>query len=213
MNTPEEFLMAEYTTLKEFRASQLEQSQNRFNFFLALVSGALAIIALVNDRNNAFSTPTFFVGTGITALSLLYLGIVTYRRIVQTHIRMVEYTRGMNRIRRYFVENYPEIMPYLTFSSDDTRPKLGALGSLTISATGLTSMVMFINTVLATVGLNFLLFQLTLSLGEAQPVILVISVVLTAGLSLLLHRRDLKKQLAQADTELERKRVKLQSNG
>lgn len=211
MNTAEEFLMAEYTTLKEFRASQLEQSQNRFNFFLALVSGAVAIIALVSDQSSSLSVSALLITIGTTALALLYLGVVTFRRIIQTHIRIVEYTRGMNRIRRYFVEHYPETAVYLTFSTDDTRPKLGTLGSLTIGATGLTSMVIFINTVLATVGFGFLLWQLMLSLGNEQPVLLGLLALLVVLLSLFGHRRYLRNQLIQADAELERKRAKLQS--
>ncbi len=211
MNPPEEFLMAEYNTLKEFRANQVEQSQNRFNFFIALVSGALAIVALVNDRSAALNTPLFFIGVGITALALLYLGVITFRRIIQTHIRTVEYTRGMNRVRRYFVEHYPEIATYLTFSIDDARPRLGTLGNLTIGATGLTSMVIFINTILATIGFNFLLWQILVSVSREQPALVAVSGVLTFLLSLMLHRRYLLSQLAQADVDLGQKRAKMLS--
>ncbi|HML21647.1 MAG TPA: hypothetical protein PKD09_08375 [Aggregatilinea sp.] len=204
MDSPKDFLVAEYETLKEFRTSQVEQAQNRFNFFLILVSSAVGIVALVSDGQNSFDTPIFFIVVSLTALALLYLGTVTLRRIIQTHIQTVRYTRGLNRIRRYFVQQFPEIEEYLTFSTDDRKPQFGAMGSLTIGITGLTGMVIFINATLAYIGISFLLQALMKSVDHEYTLVSVLIGAVPFIGAILLQRRYLNSEVEKAKTKYDK---------
>lgn len=203
MKDAEDFLVAEYETLKEFRKSQVDQAQNRFNLFLVLVSSAVGIIALVTDAQDTRATSAFFISVALTSLALLYLGIVTFRRIIQNHIHTTTYTRGLNRIRRYFVERYPEIEQYLTFPTREDYPRFKAMGSLTIAATGLTGMVIFLNAVLAGVGLNCLLWVLLPFLRLQYPVVILLTSIATLAATIALESRYLNREIEKANLKAE----------
>jgi hypothetical protein len=60
---------------------------------------------------------------------LLFLGIFTFKRVLQTAVEDIIYARGINRIRHYYVESAPETRRYFVQSiHDDTVGALRGMG-------------------------------------------------------------------------------------
>ncbi len=150
-----EFLLAEYTTLREFRSRLDVLGESRLNFFLATISGAIIGLGLLNQLSALSQTLAFINST--VFIGLFLLGLMTFARMVERTIRITEYTRGMNRIRRYFADKHPEITPYLWLSLHDDMPAFGQLAihfqTRRLGLTGLAPTVGVINSIIATLGL------------------------------------------------------------
>lgn len=68
---------------------------------------ALAFIGQVSDISQGF-----FAFALVLLPCLFFIGVATFVRVVQTAIEDVIYTRGINRIRHYYVEVSPQIEDY-----------------------------------------------------------------------------------------------------
>jgi len=115
-----EFMLAEYATLRELRLSLDSLGESRMNFYLAAISGSVVGLGLLNQLS-ALSKTTFFINAAVI-VGLFFFGTITFARMLQRTVKIVEYTRGMNRIRRYFAEKNPDITQYLWLSLYDDRP-------------------------------------------------------------------------------------------
>lgn len=148
------FLLAEYTTLRELRQNLDSLGESRVNFFLATVSGVIVGLALINQMPGEKEIIYFINGAAF--IGLFWLGLITFTRMVERSINLVLYMRGMNRIRRYFVDRNLSIEKYLWLPKYDDKPSLGyGMYNPKLkrwSLTGLPPMMALINSILATVG-------------------------------------------------------------
>jgi hypothetical protein len=153
-----DFMLAEYATLRELRLSLDALGESRMNFFLATISGVIIGLGLLNQLPALSQTLVFI--NGVVFIGLFLLGLMTFARMVNRTIRITDYTRGMNRIRRYFVDKHPDIAPYLWLSVYDDRPtysfRIYNLQTHKIGLVGLAPMVGVINCVIATMGIVML---------------------------------------------------------
>jgi hypothetical protein len=142
------FMLAEYEHLKDFRASMISQMESRLNFLFASVSGIAAVLALISQITGV--SPAFFVIALSLTFLLFLLGSITFARLVEGHISLTLYTRGINRIRRFFVDNDDTIKDYILLPVTDDVPKFGILGfsSTRISITGNVGMTLLLNTII-----------------------------------------------------------------
>ena len=157
-----DFLLAEYAMLRDLRQDTISHGESRLNFFLATVSGALVGIPLINQVSVDKDIILFVNSTII--IGLFILGLITFGRLVQRSVRVIIYTRGLNRIRRYFVDQGLAIQKYLILSINDDHPAFEQTGDLPKAATLLdvTAPVAAINSVIASVGLVLLLKAFTI---------------------------------------------------
>src|SRR5689334_18316758 len=95
-NAPDEFILAEYAGLQSLRQGLVTLGENRLNFFLATVSGALVGAGLLIDKLSTYGDLVFYV-VGFILAGLLLLGVATFVRMVERSIGVVIYSRGMNR--------------------------------------------------------------------------------------------------------------------
>lgn len=101
----------EHFALQSTRAATTSESVGRAGMFLSTVSTALVAMAFagqVTDFDGAFIA--FAV---ITFLSLLFLGLVTFERVVQASIEDIAAAQRMNRLRRLYLELAPGLAGYL----------------------------------------------------------------------------------------------------
>jgi FtsH-binding integral membrane protein len=112
-----DFLLKEYETLRIFRQDLISQGDRRFNFFVAIVSGAAIFLSWLSGQQIVNN-----IAIGIIILGILLLGLTTFARILQRNSSIILYTRGMNRIRKYFIQHYPEMDDYLILDSHDDTP-------------------------------------------------------------------------------------------
>ncbi len=153
-----EFLLAEYTALRELRLSLESLGENRVNFFFAAISGSAVGLGLINQLSVLAET-LYFVN-GAVFVGLFFFGLMTFARMVERSIRITAYTRAMNRIRRYFADKHPDITQYLWLPLHDDRPAFGFtafnLQTHRLRLTGLAPMTGVINSIIATTGMVIL---------------------------------------------------------
>jgi len=148
------FMLAEFETLRCLRSDIGSVGESRVNIFLVTVSGGLVGLALLN-KSSSF-VEAFPLIAGVVFGGLLCLGLITFGRTIERDINIKSYARGLNRIRRYFVQQDPDLSEYLLLPIVDDRPQFKTLGWLRSGGQilSLESMVAVINSTLVTVGVS-----------------------------------------------------------
>ena len=185
---PIAFLLKEYETLRILRQDYIALGDSRFNFFLVILSGAGLFITWINSQEPAnLSQEIVSAVTAVIGLGVLLLGLTTFVRITHRNSRIVIYTRGMARIRGYFVDHNPDIAQYMISPTSDDRP---AFGSFSTGAQ-LPIMLGILNGLIAGTGLSLLFFDK--SLGAAISIGLGVFVVVF-GAQLMYYDLHMKKR-------------------
>jgi hypothetical protein len=152
-----EFMLAEYKNASEMRMAAIRRRESRTNFYFTLISvvtAFLAIIAQVFGVND-----TFYYAIGILSFVIFVYGLMVFDRLVEGHISVRIYARGINRARRYFADFNPKIIPYLSQPINDDFPsfeKTGYLGRKGAQG-GLLRLLIFSNTVVSTILVSIIL--------------------------------------------------------
>lgn len=122
-----QFMTTEHFTLQTARASTISEANGRCALFIGSVSSAVVALAFIGQASGL--SESFFLFGLVLFPSLLFLGIFTFKRVLQTAAEDIIYARGINRIRHYYVELAPDIRPYLIESiHDDTAGALRGMG-------------------------------------------------------------------------------------
>jgi hypothetical protein len=118
------FLTTEHFTLQSARASTIAESTGRGTMFLGSVSGGLIALGLVAT---ATRLGTAFYAFGLVLLPLLgFVGLVSFERTLQSGLEDYGYARRIARLRAYYFDQAPELLPYLLSVSPTERlPVLG----------------------------------------------------------------------------------------
>jgi len=182
-----QIMTTEHYNLQSGRSNSIADTSSRANLFLSTVSMTLIALSFIGQISQ-LGTP-FFIFSFILFPSLLFLGFVTFDRVLQSAIEDIIYARGINRIRHFYGELAPEIKEYFVLSThDDETSAYNNMGTkatwwqvfLTTPGT-----IAVINGILAGVFVGLLvyqLFQLTL-VGCIITAIVVCSTVIV-----ILHR-------------------------
>jgi hypothetical protein len=117
-------LTTEHFTLQTARAVTVNESNGRTALYLGSLSSTLVALALVAQRSSAV-----FAVFALTVLpAVLFLGLVTYVRVLQSLIEDLVYARAINRIRHYYTGIDPARAHWFVLSGrDDVR---GALANM-----------------------------------------------------------------------------------
>lgn len=116
-----QYLLADLETLREFFKEHVEIGEKRIDVYLAICSatiGGLVVLSQSDIEGRAF----VYIALAV-AFGLLVLGLVTYRQVIDRDILVIEYIRAINRIRRYFAEQAPQIKPYLLMPVSHEYPR------------------------------------------------------------------------------------------
>jgi hypothetical protein len=100
--------------------------ESRVNFLLATVSGALVGLALISQLSGYGHT--VYIISCVILVGLLFLGLITFARAVESVIGIKVYTRGMNRIRHYFAARDPDTGSHLILPITDDVPSFTRIG-------------------------------------------------------------------------------------
>lgn len=112
-----QFLTTEHFMLRAARSSTVAETNGRCSIYLNAVTGvvvALAFIGQVSAMGEAF-----FVFGFVLFPCLLFLGLTTFVRVLQSGIEDMIYARGVNRIRHFYVELAPQAKDYFILSTHD----------------------------------------------------------------------------------------------
>jgi hypothetical protein len=134
--------------------------------YFAIVTTLSVIIAVISEFTS-IPQYEFYVLAIFSILFLLSLGAITFRRLCRFHFNSIIYSRGMSRVRRYFIDNYPDIERYIILDAVDSHPRLMRPVSI---PRGFTFHVSLSNTaMIAALNSSLLVAQIYLSLKYIDP--------------------------------------------
>jgi hypothetical protein len=120
-------LATEHWSLLATRALTYNESLSRVTIFLSILSGALIALALVAQADRFGQV---FTSIAIPMLLVvLFAGLATISRLMALNGDDYRWVIGMNRLRKAYLDLYPELEPHFTTSPyDDFRGALQTLG-------------------------------------------------------------------------------------
>lgn len=110
-------LTTEQFVLQSGRSMTVADATGRSILFLSTISSTLIALAFVGQISHLGGV--FFVFALVLFPSLLFLGLVTFERVLQSSIEDMVCMRGMNRIRHFYVELAPQVKDYFILPTHD----------------------------------------------------------------------------------------------
>ncbi len=110
-------LTTEHSALQSARSNTVSEANGRVGLFLGVVSSSLIALGFVGQ--GSIAGDAFLVFAVIILPLLLFLGYVTFRRVLESSIEDLFYARGINRIRHFYVELAPQMQDYFIQSTHD----------------------------------------------------------------------------------------------
>jgi hypothetical protein len=159
-------MTTEHYNLQTGRAMTVSEANGRASLFVGAVSSGLIALALVAQLSHLGMA--FFVFSLVVLPTLLFMGLITFQRVLQAGLADVTYARGINRIRHLYLEYAPDMQPYFILGSHDDEELIlqqeSMLHTWVQSFLGMASMVAIITSVLAGsfLGMLFILFAFPL---------------------------------------------------
>jgi hypothetical protein len=155
-------LTTEHFVLQTGRSMTVADASSRSILFLSTISSTLIVLAFIGQISRLGGV--FFLFALVLFPSLVFLGLVTFERVLQSSIEDMVCMRGMNRLRHFYVELAPQVKDYFILSTHDD--ETGVHGNmcmpkqwwqLFLTTSG---MIAAINSILAGAFAGMLLYQL-----------------------------------------------------
>ena len=112
-----EILSTEHWSLLSTRSLGWSEMAGRTQMYLTAISGTVVALALA-AQGTGFGPQFTWFALGLLP-PLLFIGLVTFVRLVYLNLEDARWLQGMNRIRRAYVQASPAIEAYLVTSSRD----------------------------------------------------------------------------------------------
>jgi hypothetical protein len=113
-----DFMLHEYEALRARFEALRSEGINRLNFFLTLTSAVVGGFIILGG-NSGLPAPVLRAILLIALLLLAIVGLDVYQYTITRDRVSDTVVRGMNRIRRYFVERDPDLEKFLMYPPDD----------------------------------------------------------------------------------------------
>jgi hypothetical protein len=102
-----QILTTEHFTLQGARANTVSETNRRIAIFLGMVSSTLIALAFVGQISSLGLA--FQVFTLILLPTVLFLGVATFGRVLESSIEDYFYLGGINRIHHFYAEVVPTL--------------------------------------------------------------------------------------------------------
>jgi hypothetical protein len=110
-------LTTEHFTLQSARSSMITESLGRTTIYLGTLSATLVAFALIVQGDT--TEDDFRLFALILLPALIFLGTVTFVRVLENSIEDTIYVMAINRIRHYYIEHAGEDAHYFTLAGND----------------------------------------------------------------------------------------------
>lgn len=133
------FATTEHFTLQTARASTVSEANGRALGFLAVLSSSLIALGFIGQMSQ--------LGTAFYAFALVVLpavaavGVVTFERLVQLTNEDISFARRIAQVRAFYVDEAPELRPYLTVVESAERRPDPTGGQLLLTIAGMVALV------------------------------------------------------------------------
>lgn len=105
------FATTEHFTLQSARSATISESTSRATMFLGVVSGGLVALGLVATATHVGAA--FYAFALILLPTAVFVGLVTFERVLQSGVEDHGYARRIARLRAFYFDNAPELTPFL----------------------------------------------------------------------------------------------------
>jgi len=117
-NDLKEFLFLEFEQSYIEWRRLIEEGNKRIQFLFTLMTIFLGAFGIIFKEETQNENVNVFILLGLTLL--LVINHFTFKYLINRRILMDLNTRAIARIRRYFVDKNEEILPYITWQTDDS---------------------------------------------------------------------------------------------
>ena len=176
-------ITTEHYNLQTGRSITTAESNGRSSLFVGAVSSGLIALTFVGQI--AHLGTAFFVFSLVVIPTLVFMGLITFERVLQSGSTDYMYARGINRIRHLYLEYAPQLQPYFILSAHDDRGETLSTEEMSTSWVqvffSVAGMIAVINSVLigSFVGLLLAMFSLPLLVCTSGGVVaFLVSVVI-----------------------------------
>jgi hypothetical protein len=183
----QQFLLQEHQAIEADTERLRQEGATRLNILVALIAGlAAATVAVITSANITTATKTT-VGYGALASVLIYT-LLCYNYFIEREIVTDSNFRALSRIRRYYVNLYPDAADYISWSTHD-----GATHQLTDNRSFLLHAVRHLIAIQVAAGVG-----IELAAVGAGRLASILATVASYGLSILVLRRWSNRRFSKA---------------
>jgi len=179
-------ITTEHYNLQTGRSMAIAETNGRASLFVGAVSSGLIALTFVGQISHLGMA--FFVFSLVVIPTLVFMGLITFVRVLQSGSADITLARGVNRIRHLYLEHAPQLQPYFMLSAHDDRGETLSHEEMSTSWVQVffntAGMIAVINSVLigSFVGLLLAVFSLPLWVCTSAGVV-------TFLVSVVLHQR------------------------
>src|SRR5215469_17239069 len=112
-------MTTEHYKLQTGRSMTIAEANGRSSLFVGAVSSALIALAFVGQLSHIGTT--FYVFSLVVIPTLLFMGLITFERVLQSGSADFMYAIGINRIRHLYLAYAPQMRPYILLTPHDER--------------------------------------------------------------------------------------------
>jgi len=112
-------MTTEHYNLQTGRSLTTAETNGRSSLFVGAVSSGLIALTFVGQISHLGTA--FFVFSLVVIPTLVFMGLITFERVLQSGLADIIYARGVNRIRHLYLEYAPQLQPYFMLSAHDDR--------------------------------------------------------------------------------------------
>ena len=179
-------ITTEYYNLQTGRSMTIAEANGRSSLFVVAVSSGLIALTFVGQISHLGTA--FFVFSLVVIPTLVFMGLITFVRVLQSGSADILFARGVNRIRHLYLEHAPQLQSYFILSAHDDRGETLSQEAMSTSWVqvffNMAGMIAVINSVLigSFVGLLLAMFSLPLWVCTSAGVV-------TFLVSIVIHQR------------------------
>ena len=111
------FVTTEHFNLASARGATISETNGRASIFLGSVSAGLVALAFAAQSSR---TALYTFGLALFPV-LVFLGLTTFERVLQTSIDDTVYVQRMNRLRRFYIDAAPGLASYVSLPAAGDR--------------------------------------------------------------------------------------------
>jgi hypothetical protein len=115
-------ITTEHYNLQTGRSISTSETNGRSSLFVGAVSSGLIALTFVGQISHLGTA--FFVFSLVIIPTLVFMGLITFERLLQSGSTDIVYARGINRIRHLYLEYAPQLQSYFMDSSHDDRGEI-----------------------------------------------------------------------------------------
>src|SRR5947199_5844234 len=112
-------ITTEHYNLQTGRSMTISETNGRASLFVGAVSSGLIALTFVGQISHLGTA--FFIFSLVVIPTLVFMGLITFERVLQSGSTDIIYARGVNRIRHLYLEYAPQLQSYFILSAHDDR--------------------------------------------------------------------------------------------